>query len=90
MDPTRADKIISALAVKGVNKPCPRCGYAQFGVVAETMVQIQPTSGEIIFGGPVIPVAILGCNNCGFLTQHALGLLGLSPQGQPAEVAHAG
>ena len=31
----------------------------------------------IIGGGPLIPSIIIVCNNCGYLSQHSLGVLGL-------------
>lgn len=81
----RANAIIQALNKKGVNKPCPRCGHPHFGVVAETSI---PLSNDPIFrfSDPVVPTVIIACNNCGFLTQHALGALEMVPE----EATHAG
>lgn len=73
----RKQEIIKALTEKGVNKPCPRCGNAQFEVVGESIVTLQETPGTFAIGGPGIPVALVACNRCGYLTQHALGPLGL-------------
>lgn len=82
----RANQIIQALSKKGANKPCPRCGHLHFGVVAETSIPITSEPAIIMPGWPVVPTVIVTCNNCGFVTQHALGALGLAPE----EPAHAG
>lgn len=36
--------------------------------------------GGMVLGGPTIPTIALICNNCGFTSQHALGVLGLLNQ----------
>jgi hypothetical protein len=82
----RSKQIIEALSKKGVNKPCPRCGHLHFGVVAETSIPVSSEPALITVGGPVVPTVIVACNNCGFVTQHALGALGLVTE----EAAHAG
>jgi hypothetical protein len=86
VDKERSERIIRALSDKGVNKPCPRCGHLHFGVVAETLIPINSEPGVIHLHGPSVPTVIVACNNCGFVTQHALGALGLAP----LETAHAG
>jgi ribosomal protein S27AE len=86
MDQERSKTIIQALSRKGVNKACPRCGHLHFNVVAETSIPINDDPKVITSGGPVVPTVIVACNNCGFLTQHALGALDLVPE----EAAHAG
>lgn len=86
VDKSRSDLIIQALNGKGVNKPCPRCGNPRFNVIAETSIPINDDPTVIRVGGPVVPTVIVACANCGFVTQHALGALGIAP----AEVAHAG
>lgn len=89
VEKSRATRIIDALNDKGATKPCPRCGHLHFGVVAETAIPIDfDTKIPILTGGPVVPTVIIACNNCGFVTQHALGALGLSPE--EMEVARAG
>ena len=87
MDKERSEKIIKVLSSKGVTKGCPRCGQLHFNVVAETSIPINTTPGVINLGGPVVPTVIVACNNCGFITHHALGALGIAPA---EEVAHAG
>ena len=86
VDKERANQIIQALSKKGVTKPCPRCGHPHFSVVAETSIPINSDPTSITIGGPVVPTVIVACSNCGFVTQHALGALGLVPE----EATHAG
>ncbi|MGD9581599.1 MAG: hypothetical protein AB7V50_09520 [Vampirovibrionia bacterium] len=72
-------EIGQALNAKGVNKPCPLCGNSGFtlldGFINNT-IQDNLSSGLVI-GGPSVPTIVLVCNNCGFLSQHALGALNL-------------
>ena len=70
----RSKRIVEALASKGVDRTCPRCGNAHFSVVAETYLQIN-SNPTLIVGGYRLPTVIVACNNCGFITQHALGPL---------------
>lgn len=73
--------IIDALKVRGVNRPCPRCGNVSFTLVDGYLNQIvQQNIGGIVIGGPTVPSVITTCNKCGFLSQHALGALGLLPK----------
>lgn len=61
--------------------PCPRCGNNKFTVIdgyAQYMIQPEITGGLVI-GGPTVPVALVACENCGAITPHALGALGLLP-----------
>jgi transcription elongation factor Elf1 len=85
----RANRIIAALNKKGATKPCPRCGHLHFSVVAETAIPIgdDPTN-RLLLTEPVVPIVIIACGNCGFVTQHALGALELEPD--VVEVASVG
>lgn len=88
MDATRRTEMIQALNRKKAYLPCPRCGETQFSVVDESVVQIQSDPNSFVVGGPVIPVVVTACVNCGFVCQHALGTLGVRPL--VGELAHAG
>lgn len=72
------EQIRKALVDKGVNRPCPRCNNKNF-VIADGYVNqtIQPTSEGFTVGGRGIPSAVIICMNCGFVSYHALGPLGL-------------
>lgn len=74
-------KIAAKLNEKGVRPGCPMCGHKNFiladGYFNHT-IQGDIQSG-LILGGPSIPTIAIICSNCGFTSQHALGVLGLLP-----------
>jgi hypothetical protein len=75
------DKIIKALADRGVTLPCPRCGTYDFTLLDGYLNQIiQTEPAGIVLGGRTIPSVVVACNRCGYLSQHALGILGLLPK----------
>jgi hypothetical protein len=77
----RKDKIVKALTEKGVRLPCPRCGNQRFTLVDGYFSEpIQGELGGIVLGGPTIPSIVTICTQCGFISQHALGALGLLPK----------
>jgi hypothetical protein len=82
VDKARQEEIIQVLKAKGVDKSCPRYGNEKFELIGETGVQLQENPNPLrwIIMGPVVPVILIACNKCGYLTQHAQGLLGLSRQ----------
>lgn len=76
------DKIAELLTDRGATKPCHRCGNSQFTVLdgySNVSLQEDFNSG-IIIGGVTIPVTYVACNNCGAITGHAVGALGLLPK----------
>ena len=82
---SRSERIIELLGERGASKPCPRCGTERFEVVAETSV-LMP--GGVPHSPPedrFVPVVMIACKNCGWLSQHALVAIGMMP-----EVSHAG
>lgn len=78
-------EVIRALANRGVTRPCPRCGNAHFTLLEGFFN--QPVSGDLTAPsgvlayaqGPTVPSVVTACTNCGFVSQHALGVLGLFP-----------
>lgn len=77
MDQSRLTEITDILTEKGVSMPCPRCGHSRFSIVGESFISIQENPGTMVTGGPSIPTIIVACDNCGYVTQHAKGPLGL-------------
>jgi hypothetical protein len=81
-------RMFNTLTAKLDMRPCPMCGY-----VGRPGEQVRTISNEgyAVFtiqeslqsvqlgGGTIIPAAIVGCNNCGFIAFHALIPLGLLP-----------
>lgn len=77
MTKERLDLVIKALNEKGVKLPCPRCGKKEFSIVEESVVLLQPDPEAFTIGGPSIPVIIVVCNHCGYITSHAKKVLGI-------------
>ncbi len=70
--------IIKALEERGAKLPCPRCSNTQFTILDGYFNQtLQTELKNISIGGLTIPSIVIGCVKCGFLSQHALGALGL-------------
>jgi hypothetical protein len=92
MDDKRKKEIQDALVARGALLPCARCGQRAFSVLdAYATVDQQQDFQKIIIGGPSIPCAVVACNNCGHISLHALGAIGLfkgtppppPPKGEP-------
>jgi hypothetical protein len=80
--PINRDRIAQALTERGATKPCDRCGHTSFSVIdGYANIGLQDTFDRgIVLGGLGIPVAVVGCDNCGAITAHALGALGIKPE----------
>ena len=76
------EKIAGLLTEKGAVHPCHRCGRTSFTVLeGYSNLILQDDIGKgLVIGGPSVPVALVVCTNCGAITSHALGALGLLPQ----------
>ena len=60
---------------------CPMCGNGQFTIAdAYLRNDLQEDLTSMSLGGPSIPSVAIVCNNCGFISQHAIGILGLLPK----------
>lgn len=78
----RQKEIIEALRSHGATRPCPRCGNGTFEMIdGYAAMSIQTELQGIIIGGRVVPTILVACRQCGWLSQHALGALGLMPPG---------
>lgn len=74
-------QIVATLQTKGAIQPCPRCGNKEFTLLDGYFNQgIQQELGGMVIGGPSVPSAVVVCNKCGYMSQHALGVLGLLPK----------
>ena len=77
----RKQQITKALHERGATKPCPRCGNDTFTLVDGYFLQnVQAELETIRFGGQTVPSVAVVCMQCGFISHHALALLGLSPE----------
>ena len=81
MEQSRLNECIEALNSKGVKLPCPRCASNKFSIVGESFISINENPNVVTIGGPSIPTILVACDNCGYVTQHAQGPLGLLRQG---------
>jgi predicted nucleic-acid-binding Zn-ribbon protein len=75
-------KIIIArkLEERGAFLPCPRCGNRKFAMVnGFVSPSLQNRLDTVQEDDAVIPSVVIACNRCGYLSQHALGALGLLP-----------
>ena len=77
----RKQRILNALNDRNVRLPCPRCGSPPFALMDGYFMQpVQMDLKGIVMGGPAIPSVVTVCKECGFISQHALGALGLLPE----------
>jgi hypothetical protein len=77
----RKKEIIKALEDRGAKLPCPRCSNPSFTLLDGYFNQtIQTNLRGIVLGGPSVPTVVVACTRCGYLSQHALGALGLLPK----------
>ncbi len=77
----KKQEIINALESKHVQAKCPMCQQSKFSVVdMYVRNSLQDDLQNIVLDGPAIPTAAIICMNCGFVSQHALGVLGLLPK----------
>jgi hypothetical protein len=79
--------IIAALKARGAGS-CPRCNDSQWTVSEYSRLEVQATMDRNSADGTTIPAVMIICENCGFISQHALQPLGIWPQAA-AEVATA-
>ena len=80
LGPDQKKRIVEALERVGARLPCPRCDAATFTLLDGYFNQpVQTQLGGLVLGGPSVPSVVVVCNKCGYLSQHALGVLGLLP-----------
>jgi ribosomal protein S27AE len=71
-------EITQSLKDRGALQTCPRCGNSHFILVDGFITHyLQPNAIGVTLGGLSMPCVAVVCNNCGFLSEHSLGILGL-------------
>lgn len=71
-------KIVKALSEKVSKLECPICHHEKFILVDGYFNSIvQKELKAITIGGSSIPSIGIVCSHCGFISHHALGVLGL-------------
>ena len=80
----KKQEFIAALTEKiranGQSGACPMCGNEKFLMVDACLVNVlQPDVRSVTLTGASIPTLAIICDNYGYLSQHAVGALGVSP-----------
>jgi len=71
-------ELVLALQQRLPQAKCPMCAHQHFAVVDGYFTNtIQSQLSGFALGGPAIPAVAIICSNCGFISQHALGALGV-------------
>ena len=82
----REKEILAVLEKVGVLNVCPICRLGRFQLHPGYFVNIvQQDIKTVELGGEAIPTVVLTCRNCGFVSQHSLGELGLLPESKSEE-----
>lgn len=78
----RKKEIIVALSQRIEKMNCPICQKENFSLLDGYINEgVQDDYKHQVIGVKTrIPSVALVCNNCGFISQHSLGVLGLLPQ----------
>lgn len=79
MAPEEKEKIINVLVKKAPNMSCPICQGKTFTVAdGYSQEQLQEDyRSRVGTGERIIPSFCIICTNCGFISHHALGAVGL-------------
>jgi predicted RNA-binding Zn-ribbon protein involved in translation (DUF1610 family) len=74
----KEQEIAQKLSKKIVKIQCPMCGHNKF-ILTDGYFNhsVQANTNHISIGGPSVPTIAIICSNCGFVSQHAIGILGL-------------
>lgn len=73
-----SEHVKSELKKRGAIAPCTRCGSKNF-IIYNTVKELE------IIDGLSLPYAVMVCQNCGYIIQHAIGSLNLLNEAQNDE-----
>ncbi len=77
------DKVIQKLKDVGAIQKCPRCGNMNFQMTPGYFMHfITDDYQQTKLGGEGIPNISIICERCGWIGQHAIGVLGLLEKGE--------
>lgn len=77
---SQKNEIISKLTTRMPNLHCPMCGKNHFTIMEGYFTSVlQSDLNSLQLTGMNMPTVALVCNNCGFVSYHSLGALGLLP-----------
>lgn len=77
--PEQFNKVVAKVQERGVSETCPRCNTDTWKVELMTLNVSQPVTPLALATQASVPVAVVICANCGFLSFHSLRVLGLEP-----------
>ncbi len=79
LDDNEKRELANAIMNRIQSLECPMCHSRSFTFLDGYLFQnLQSNKKSYIIGnGPFIPSVALVCNNCGFMSQHNLGALGM-------------
>ena len=61
-----SNKIITHLGEKWGPRPCPMCNKGPWNVADTTYQLMEYNEGNLVMGGPIIPLVPVTCVNCGY------------------------
>lgn len=73
----KTEEVIARLQEKlGSSVRCPMCGGTHFHLAEGYFINsVQKEMNSFQFGGESIPTIAVICGKCGFMSQHAIGIL---------------
>lgn len=75
------DKLVAKMRARGKEESCPMCGNDKFFIADAYFTNVLQTDlNNMKLTGLSVPSIAIICHNCGFISQHALGALGLVPE----------
>lgn len=80
MNELEKQKIIDTIKQKGATNNCPRCNQKDFTLLEGYFIpEIIPTIPVFFPTSASVRSIVIVCNNCGYMSQHAMGILELLP-----------
>jgi hypothetical protein len=76
-------RISAALRARGALKRCPQCDGDKWGGPSYSFTPMESEPDKRGFLGPYTGTVTVLCFNCGFVSEHALHILGLLPDREP-------
>lgn len=72
------EKIVKVLNERIGGLKCPMCHNGPFTIIDGYFnIPLQGSLHSYTMGGATVPMVAIVCNNCGYVSFHALGALGL-------------
>ncbi|WP_435748134.1 hypothetical protein [Nocardioides sp. SYSU DS0663] len=73
------EQLVAALRAKGVKATCPMCAHNSWSTLDGYFAHsISSDLQNVQIGANMVPIVAIGCDNCGFLSQHVAATLNLA------------